>query len=111
MNFKFENLPINIFKEGDMYVAICSLLDISGYGNTIDKAKESFTIVFEETMNYLIENDLLVKDLEEHRSYKSAVAGSNPAISTNKKLNNFFGGYKQQYLGINIWKVTNSDKN
>lgn len=66
MNFKFENLPINIFKEGDMYVAICSLLDISGYGNTIDKAKESFTIVFEETMNYLIENDLLVKDLEEH---------------------------------------------
>jgi|688.fasta_scaffold81513_7 hypothetical protein len=66
VNFKFENLPINIYKEGEMYVVVCHLLDISGYGNTIDHAKESFGIIFEETMNYLIENNLLMKDLEEH---------------------------------------------
>ena len=66
MQVKFRNLPVDIFKEGEYYIAVCQPLDISGYGKTIDEAKESWKIVFEMTMEYLVEEGTLIEDLKSH---------------------------------------------
>lgn len=66
MTMTFPNLPIELIKDENIYTVICRPLMISGYGDTIEKAQESFKIVFELTMQELIENGNLEKDLEEH---------------------------------------------
>jgi len=35
-------VEVRIFKEGDVYVALCPELDISSFGDDIESAKESF---------------------------------------------------------------------
>ena len=40
-------------------------LDLSGYGNTVEKAKQSFEIAFEDLMDYTISKGTLVALLEE----------------------------------------------
>ena len=40
-------------------------LDLSGYGNTVEEAKQSFEIAFEDLMDYTISKGTLVSLLEE----------------------------------------------
>ncbi len=35
------SLEIKVFKEGDVYVAVCSELNVSSFGDDIESAKES----------------------------------------------------------------------
>jgi hypothetical protein len=59
MNVVDKNLKINvkIIKEGITFVAYSPGLKISGYGVSIEAAKESFKVVLSTTINYMIKND------------------------------------------------------
>ena len=40
-NMSSITLKVNVFKEGDVYVALCPLLDVSSFGDDIEHAKNS----------------------------------------------------------------------
>lgn len=59
-------LDVYVFMDGDSYIAYSPALDISGYGDSEDAAKESFSIVVDEYIAYGITRRTLVKDLRAH---------------------------------------------
>lgn len=59
-------LDVYVFMDGDSYIAYSPALDISGYGDSEDEAKESFSIVVDEYITYGITRRTLVKDLRAH---------------------------------------------
>lgn len=67
-------LDLYLFTDDGSYIAYSPALDMSGYGNTEEEAKESFSIVLEEYVTYGLSKHTLVKDLREHgwkvRSFK-----------------------------------------
>ena len=58
-------VPLIVFKEEDegIWYAHCPVLDITGYGKTQDEAKNSFEIVLEETVEYMITHGTLHDEL------------------------------------------------
>ena len=67
-------LDVYVFMEGSTYIAYSPALDLSGYGESEEDAKESFSIVMEEYIKYGTSRRTLVKDLRAHgwkvRSFK-----------------------------------------
>lgn len=59
-------LDVYLFKEEDSYIAYSPALDLSGYGNSEEEAKQSFGIVIEQYITYGLSTRSLVKDLREH---------------------------------------------
>lgn len=59
-------LDVYLFMEGDAYIAYSPALDLSGYGMSESEAKDSFSIVMEEYINYGLSHRTLVKDLRAH---------------------------------------------
>lgn len=60
-------LDVYLFMDGDTYIAYSPALDLSGYGMSESEAKDSFSIVMEEYINYGLSHRTLVKDLRAHR--------------------------------------------
>lgn len=63
----------NAYPNGDMYVAYCPELDLSGYDTTSDSARKSFEFVLKDYLDYTAENGTLEADLINHgwRKYKN----------------------------------------
>lgn len=59
-------LDVYLFMDGDAYIAYSPALDLSGYGMNEAEAKDSFSIVMEEYINYGLSHKTLVKDLRDH---------------------------------------------
>lgn len=59
-------LDVYVFMDGDSYIAYSPALDLSGYGDSEDAAKESFSIVMDEYIAYGVSRRTLVKDLRAH---------------------------------------------
>lgn len=59
-------LDVYLFMEGDCYIAYSPALDLSGYGDSEDSAKDSFAIAVEEYIAYGLSHRTLVKDLRAH---------------------------------------------
>lgn len=55
------SVRIEIFKEGDVYVALSSQLNVSSFGETIDEAKKSF----KEAVEAFVEECQTMGTLEE----------------------------------------------
>lgn len=59
--YKDPNYP-----NGDMYIAYCPELDLSGYDSTNRGARKSFQIVLKDYIAYTLEKGTLEEDLIEH---------------------------------------------
>lgn len=47
-NKHLSSLDVVIYKEDNIYYAICIPLDIIGYGKSVEEAKQSFAVMIEE---------------------------------------------------------------
>lgn len=65
VNMTFD-LQMYLFKDEDSYVVYCPSLDMSAYGNTEEQAKKSFEDILAITVQYWINKNTLVKDLQKH---------------------------------------------
>lgn len=45
-------ISVILYKEDNIYYAYCEALDIIGYGNDEDEARQSFEIILDEILNY-----------------------------------------------------------
>jgi len=63
---KSMKLGLVAFKDDEAYYSYCPSLNLIGYGDTEQEAKESFNIVLEEYIRYTTENQTLIVDLEKH---------------------------------------------
>jgi hypothetical protein len=52
--------------ENDLHVLYCPALDLTGYGDDLDKAKASFDIVLEGYLRYTVNKGTLFEDLKKH---------------------------------------------
>jgi len=59
------SVRLEIFKEGDVYVALSPELDLSSFGNTIEGAKASLNEAFEAFIEECLEMGTLEDVLEE----------------------------------------------
>lgn len=83
-------LDVYLFLDGDTYIAYSPALDISGYGTSEEDAKNSFSIVMEEYIDYGIKKRTLVKDLRAHgwrvkslRQHKMAAPSLESLLNSN----------------------------
>ena len=54
------------YPDGDMYIAYCPALDLTGYDTTEEGARESFQTVMEEYLEYTSAHGTLESDLKAH---------------------------------------------
>lgn len=78
------NVPVMLFKEDNIFIAYVPVLDISGYGESEDDAKESLNISLDHYFTYTHNKNTLAADLIMHgwvikRKTKPYIA---PEIST-----------------------------
>lgn len=59
-------LDVYLFDDNGIVIAYSPALDISGYGETEAKAKESFEIVMDEYIRFGLSHRTLIKDLRSH---------------------------------------------
>jgi len=59
------SLEIKVFKEGDVYVALCPELNVSSYGDDIESAKESLREALEAFLEECEEMGTLQEVLED----------------------------------------------
>lgn len=69
------------FKEGDVYIAYCPSLDLSGYDRDIDKAKADFEAMLSDYLLWQTRNGTLRADLEAHGWRIGKAKGNEPAMS------------------------------
>ena len=60
------SVGVYIFKEEDTFISYCPALDLSGYGLTETEAKESFAQTLGMYIEYCLNKNTLVKDLQKH---------------------------------------------
>ncbi len=76
------NISVYLFKEGDNVIAYCPSLDLSGYGTNSKQAKDSFSIVLQEYLDYGIKQGTLTEDLQKHGWTIKDNAGVEPKVNT-----------------------------
>ncbi|MCB5252254.1 MAG: hypothetical protein LHW51_04680 [Candidatus Cloacimonetes bacterium] len=59
-------LDLYSFIDEGVYIVYCPALDLSGYGHSIEDAKESFSEVFQQHITYCINKNTLHEDLLNH---------------------------------------------
>lgn len=59
-------LDVYLFMDDNTFVAYSPALDLSGYGTSEQEAKESFSVVMREYIQYALSHKTLVKDLRAH---------------------------------------------
>ena len=60
------SVSVFLFKEGEVYIAYCPSLDLSGYDVTEENAKVDFEYMLKDWLKTQSVNKTLVKDLIEH---------------------------------------------
>lgn len=60
------NVPVMLFKEEEIYIAYIPNLDLSGYGESEDSAKESLKFSLDTYFNYTHNKNTLTADLILH---------------------------------------------
>lgn len=84
------SLGIYLFVEDNAYIAYCPALDLSGYGDTEQGAKESFAETLRIYIDYCMKKSTLVIDLQKHGwniKSKSQRKIKSPDFSTMMKSN------------------------
>lgn len=59
-------VPYIEFEQGGYVVIYCPPLNLSGYGKTVEEAKQSFSITLDEYFTYTTHKGTLAQDLEKH---------------------------------------------
>ncbi|MFN3851026.1 MAG: hypothetical protein ACK4NY_16445 [Spirosomataceae bacterium] len=62
-NFK-TSLSMIAFQEDKVHILFSPALDLYGYGNTLEEAKQSFMISLNAFLDYAIENKTLISELK-----------------------------------------------
>lgn len=93
-------LPLIIFSEEGTHVTYCPALDLSGYGNNEQEARDSFSLVLSEYLSYTIRKKTLASDLSKHgwKVNKKLRKGATPPsienlLKTNEDFNRVFNQY------------------
>ena len=68
------------FKEGDVYIAYCPSLDLSGYDRDEAKAKADFEIVLADYLSWQMRNGTLREDLAAHGWHIGKAKGNEPPM-------------------------------
>ena len=63
-------VPVNIFKEGDRFVAYCPVLDLSTSGRTFEQVQKRFQEALHMFIEDLVEQDTLDEVLRSHGWHK-----------------------------------------
>jgi predicted RNase H-like HicB family nuclease len=71
-------VPVNIFKEGGQYVAVCGMLGLASHGKTEHEARASMRGVVEAFLEEVIEMGTLTEVLTE-RGWRKTAAGTKPS--------------------------------
>lgn len=66
VNKIYCKIPLIIFQEDNTTIVYCPALDLSGYGDTEEEARNSFQIVLSEYFRYTEHKKTLAADLKEH---------------------------------------------
>jgi predicted RNase H-like HicB family nuclease len=59
------NIKVEVFREDDLYVALCPLLNVSSYGESVEEAKKSLIEAVEAFVEECLDMDTLEDVLEE----------------------------------------------
>jgi predicted RNase H-like HicB family nuclease len=59
------NIKVEVFKEDDLYVALCPSLNVSSYGESVEEAKKSLIEAVEAFVEECMDMDTLEDVLEE----------------------------------------------
>jgi hypothetical protein len=70
-----------VFKEGDIYIAYCPSLDLSGYDYTADGACSDFEYMLTDYLNHQLENGTLRADLVSHGWKLGDLKANEPELS------------------------------
>lgn len=57
------SVSVFLFKEGEVFIAYCPSLDLSGYDTTEDKARADFEYILQEWLQEQVTNGTLQEDL------------------------------------------------
>lgn len=103
------NVPVILFKEDNARIVFCPALDLSGSGNTISEAQESFATTVETYLDYTINKGTLWTDL---KKMGWTITKKKPAIpppmaellETNEEFSRIFETYpyKKFDTGVNL---------
>ncbi|MCC5918719.1 MAG: hypothetical protein JJU02_15470 [Cryomorphaceae bacterium] len=106
MNIQVQ-LHIIMFYEEETYFVYAPALDLVGYGDTEDEAKESFDVVLKEYLDYTTKKDTIFIDLQRlgwqvKRAKKSRPKVSPPSyedlVVNNEKLKNLVIGMRDMSI-------------
>jgi predicted RNase H-like HicB family nuclease len=75
------SMRIEIFKEGDVYVALSPELNVSSFGDTIEDAKKSIKEAIEAFVEECERMGTLEEVLEESAFQKSMIHGNQESLS------------------------------
>lgn len=93
------------FKEGDVYIAYCPSLDLSGYDRDEASAKADFEAMLSDYLSWQMRNGTLRADLTAHGWKIGTAKGHEP------ELYDLLGRNKQlQYLVVNSFMKTNVNR-
>lgn len=97
------SVSVFTFKEGDVYIAYCPSLDISGYDSDEAKAKADFEAMLADYLTWQMRNGTLRADLSAHGWHIGKVKGNEPPLSEllgmNEQLRTLVAG---SYMKTNI---------
>lgn len=97
------SVSVFTFKEGDVYIAYCPSLDISGYDSDEAKAKADFEAMLADYLTWQMRNGTLRTDLSAHGWHIGKVKGNEPPLSEllgmNEQLRTLVAG---SYMKTNI---------
>jgi hypothetical protein len=91
------------FKEGDVYIAYCPSLDLSGYDHDEAKAKADFEAMLADYLAWQMRNGTLRADLSAHGWHIGKAKGNEPPLSEllgmNEQLRTLVAG---SYMKTNL---------
>lgn len=94
------------FKEGDVYIAYCPSLDLSGYDQDEGKAMSDFETMLTEYLSWQLEHGTLRADLVAHGWRMGKLKGDEPAmeelLGMNEQLRTLVTG---SYIKTNLNKT------
>jgi len=110
LNIKMNVVKVKIktiaFQEGNSFIVYCPALDISGYGDSVQDAQESFETSLEIYLEFATENGTLSEDLLNHGwtlSRYPVTLYSPPAIDdSNESIKKIVGAHSYQVLEESI---------
>lgn len=103
------NVPVILFKEDNAQIIFCPALDLSGTGNTIAEAQESFATTVEAYLDYTTNKGTLWTDLKKMGWSISKKKPATPPpmaelLETNEEFSRIFEThpYKKFDTGVNL---------